>query len=576
MKKLIMLLVLGILLFANPVEVSARVSFTQKVDFEVAVSADQVVHINQTVVIENKSENNLISEINVTIPLKFQNLKTTYSGKKISATVKSNKVNIDFGDNYIKPQSKKTITLEYELLDLVSQFGRIYTIQLPKLNDQSREYRLKFSYPEEWGELSFSSIKNIQVEKENEVYNVEADVNSEAIFMVGDYTAASMSLAWNIHNTSGNAKTYRIPLPSGPSTIFTYEEWRNITKGYKDDMGNEYLLLELKPQQILAGDISGLISFERKDFHEQKGNKSFLKGYSNLDVAKFESVEGIYNKVLEILQPEQTGQLRKRRTVEELVNNENQSSVDYANALVSALRSNGFSSELVYGPAKLPFSDKFIWHYWVLYKENDSSPWMQVDPYMEDLTGYDFFDSITPERIIWGVLSDDMDVSTLGLEYYPDINSNVTFLEESPVLGLDSVFEVTVDITDKVFSGKLIPVQLIIHNKSNRSLTLEEIKLENITLDWEDLKNTSIVPDGIGIVKVPGVSVKNPLIKGAKDIEGSIIVNIGGDKQTKTLSKIVEFEVDQTLLTLNTVMVFAFTTALYVFIRYHYHNKKNI
>jgi len=522
--------------------------------------------------IQNNSNKFLISELHFILPKGIQLLNVEIDSKKIVFENNKSGISINLAKSSIDLGKTASITMTFngEQVEEISDFKRIYIPNFDFIGGEN-EYKLKVQIPNKWGDIRYIS-SDYSIQDAADYHLIDMNTDNEAMLVFGSEREYFVQAEWQIKNAD-TPMDYRLPLPKSPLNHFIFSELTNTSRAIQDTVLNEYLLLQLDKGQVHTGKFSGsaILQDHFDGLKSQIGNLGYLADVDQLDIDLGQDSSKIYLDLLDKLTPQVKSNIIVRKYIKDINNEDSHTSLDYASALVALFRKKNIESEVIYGIVNYPRSNNNYVHYWVLYKPTDSDKWMQADPYFQDLFGYDFYTQVTPTRLAWGILEDSNGCTNMGIQYYSDFDKLLTFKGDPIEVKQD--YNVTVNIFDETYSGKNLPINLIIHNDGNTSIYLKELKLGNRHMDQNELKKYLIIPEGVEIIPVNGVFVLNPLTSGEYKLNGFAIVEVDGEDIEIPFQEIIFLKVDHNMIYTNSIMLMIIVFISYFMIRKYIKHK---
>jgi len=232
----------------------------------------------------------------------------------------------------------------------------------------------------------------------------------------GRYSVKKLQLKVDSTADTGNMT---IPLQQG-FYFWGANDSTKITAG-KDNSLNQAII---DMQKYAQSKNITLITTNHTGFEETLYSDKYFEGVDSIIGVNTDDPAKIYKILLTRLAPNTAITQWTRNSVKELLQKQEHTDLDYANTLVAIFQSKQIPSRIAYGMIRYP-DGKFYWHFWVLYLENQNGKkqWKEVDPYLEEVTGYQHFEYVPPVRLIWGTLNPDSDLSDLSRDMfslYPD------------------------------------------------------------------------------------------------------------------------------------------------------------
>jgi hypothetical protein len=536
-----------------------------KLDTEILIEIqdNKDIIVSQKIIVNNLSNQSLIESINIDLPFNKLNLNPNIIEISQDQQLKSfeivgNNIIVDLSNSKIKYGTQSEIQLIYKIEGALKSYGSIYDLYIPNFaNNQIQNITLKIissndiTYISQKCESQDSADKRIlECKQSNDIYLV-----------LGNYSLINLKLNWKIKKPQTS-----LVLPSNNVANVSYNELVEIYRGYSDIVNNEYLFFDNFEGQNPNGYLEVNIIPRLDNIKYQKGNRGYLQNWEILEIDNDDEIKDIYIKIVDEFDPNINLNNWKRDDNKKIIEKDKHLPLDYTNALVSLLRSKDIKSEIVYGLAKSPRSQTYQWHVWVVYNTEDGN-WKQIDPYLEDLTGFDYFTDLADIRIPFGIIDDnDSHISFTDNITYTTIQE-ITFLEEN-VLGANSYdIETTINMQDYVYSGKYLEGTLIIYNPTNYTIRINNISLGNIELSNSKLYSYLVLPKGSEVIPIPGQFISNPFKQGNKSLQGKITYEINNKYINYELSKEIYFEVNFRMIMINSAIIFSLILLIIIYLR---------
>lgn len=517
---------------------------------EISVKDDLSAAINQIINLKNNSNELLISSVQFRSAATPENLLVLLNGIPVQARYINGFIDGDLSSNPIKVNSKASIQIKYDVKNFMQNIGTVNKFYVPQTEflDQSLSQQLIINYPAGMGQPIYLSESYEFKDISNQQNQIKLTTARAIQGSLGKFLSVKLKMQFSIDNQNDQAVINRLAIPSSYFNQLIFTSSKNLDQGRKDKYDNNYLLIESQPRGVRSGELE-LHVLPRTALTEKKIN------YKNQDLSKLmidlkQDKQQIYLQLLDVLKPEiNSGQLQNH-SVSEALAEYSQTSLDYSLIWSEILRRLGYKAYPVYGLVNMPGSSKWQWHFWVTHTEQ--AKLIYSDPFMEDYLGANMYEQVSPERVVFGLFTDDTDINDLGLSYY--FKNTAQISDQSLTSNSDSL-ELSMDIRGKAISGKQIPLQLVIHNNTNQLVNIEELKLVGKKIKSEQLINQLILPQGFSLVDVNDFVIRNPLLSGPNNISGEAKLKIGDQVQEFEVSKQINLEVDYNKLVLNSVII---------------------
>lgn len=402
-------------ILANAPQADALV-YSLKTEFDITVSEDLSALVNQNVVITNNSEEFLSSSLSLDFPFKkVESLQVESGGELLAATVENDRLWIEFTDNPLDFGEQKTLNIRYQIPGFVEQFGNVRSFLWPKfvVENEETDYIVKINYPLQWEDILYTS-QGIDLNHAFETRRAVAfdSVNKPLRVYVGNYSLKQLNISITDNASSAGKQELNIPLKEGFYFVGDSEATTVET-------ANGQLTAKVNLEKYFKS--RGLMVITKSDntFPDLQIAGKYYSGIGSLQGIDTDNPAKLYQIVLSRLNPSRSILEWSRNSVSEILAKTSHTDLDYANTLAAVFRSKNIPSHIVYGIARYP-DGKFYWHFWNVYQERDGQKmvWREVDPYLEDLTGQQYFQNVPPVRIIWGTLGSESDLSDLNTDLF--------------------------------------------------------------------------------------------------------------------------------------------------------------
>ena len=556
-KVLISLIVAGLSFFCLAVPALAQEQPLYAVSFESELDNESGLKVTQILTVTNPSKTLLISSLDLQMPLSSSSLRITYNDQPLPARLDGQHLSIDLSRDPIGLEKSRVFVLDYRAAVNIELVGSVRRVVLPTVQarDGITVNEFKLTYPKKWGEISYCNrlFQNVSEDSTRKKINFTGAVN-ELIISFGRPNFASINASWSMRNVSKEKANLLVPVPASQAGSFELHGQNGADTGYIDENGNHFLLVALDPGQEKSGNFVGEYQFNGINLAENKALDRFYNDASELGLTAEDTVYTSYFKVLAKLNPGRTKTFAPRTGIATVLEKAEHSSLDYASTVVAALRSKNVPAEVIYGYVRFPYESEFTFSFWVVYKSGNK--WLQLDPFLHDLTGFDNFSAVTPERMPWGILPDSED--GVRLSPFRMQSTNLIKFHDESVAGEGTKPEAVVilNLVDKAFSAQQLPLELEVHNSGNRPLTLASVEIENIKIDTEFLRQFWILPQTKQIIRVHNVVLHDPFFKGNSRIAGKATLTDGRNFSEFPLNIPVQFEVNESALRLNLIVAF--------------------
>lgn len=403
------------ILLSNPSQVDA-LAYSLTTEFDITVNDDLSALVKQNIVVTNNSDEFLSSSISLDFPFrKVGALQVESGGNLLPASIENDRLWIEFADNPLDFGEQKTLSVEYQIPGFVERFGDVRSFLWPRfvVENEETSYIVKINYPLDWEDVLYTS-QGIDL---NHAFETRRAIAFDAVdkplrVYVGNYTLKQISLSIS-DDVSAEGKRY-LNIPVKKDAYFVGDN-NTLTLGTENDqaMANIDLDKYFKSRGLMMMAKPGSVFPETQIAGKYYSGVGFFQGLNTDDPAK------LYQIVLSRLNPSRSILEWSRNSVSEILEKTSHTDLDYANTLTAVLHSKNIPAHVVYGITRYP-DGKFYWHFWTIYQEKigDEIVWREVDPYLGDLTGDEYFKNIPPVRVVWGILGTESDLSDISVDLF--------------------------------------------------------------------------------------------------------------------------------------------------------------
>lgn len=464
------LLVPFIFLFGQFSRVDALEYFAN-LEFDITLNEDLSASVTQNILVKNHSEEFLSSSLSLDFPFsKVESLKVESGGRLLPASIENNRLWIEFFEDPLNYREQKAFNISYKVPNAVNDLGSIKSFSFPKftIEEEDTNYIVRVNYPVQWDEVAYSS-QNIDLSNTFEYRRVLAFnlVNKPLQIYIGKYSIKEVSLGLD-SKIKANGLEMRFP---HEENIYFLGDSDIVNTSIRNQKSDVYIYLKKYKENK---DFT-ILSKPKSDFSDGVYSQMYFDGVEKLVGFDTNDYLKLYKLVLSRLEPASDITEWSRINVLEILNKDTHNDLDYASLLTAVFQSKGIPSNIVYGLVKYP-DGHIYWHFWNVYleKQDQKTIWREVDPYLEDLTGQQFFQNVNPERIIWGVLDNNSDLK--------DVNTNIFYFAPTKFRFkyFSSPSEQTGYITSQLYARKVYEDDEGIG--SNSVLGTKSIRLPEVTI----------------------------------------------------------------------------------------------
>lgn len=384
--------------------------------FDIQILENRSALVTQKVSITNNSNDFLTSSFSLDFPFEnVESIKVELEGNAIPANIENKRLWVEFNNNAIDTNENKSFVLKYTLTNFVDVLGDIKVFSWPDFSIESvgATYPVRISYPLNWEDVLYTSQGidgNIAFESNRAVSFTGVD--SKLSIIVGKKGLKQVGMNINNKELNSSGGDLIIPVRDG---LFISRTDEDVTISQDENDVTARVGLQNHPKN------KNLV-FYAKDittFEEDITLGKYFEGYKKVQKANANDPASIYRALIEQFTPSLVISEWKRSSIDEIIAQNDQNDLDYANTLVGAYRASAIPAHIVYGVAKYP-DDTYKWHSWVVYlKQNDTSKliWEEADPFLGDITGDNFL-GVPPDRVIWGIIPTESDLRDVSRDIF--------------------------------------------------------------------------------------------------------------------------------------------------------------
>ena len=390
-------------------------------EFDIALHESMAVSVNQRLIVTNTSPEFLSTTLSIDFPFEnVESLKVESGGDLLSANIENKRLWVEFTDNAIDFGETREFMVTYQLPNYVKDLGDVKLFTWPEfiLDIKDTIYTTKVNYPSRWEDVLYSSQgvdSNINFDIRRSVAFNNVDKNLTVY--IGRYVIKQIDLRINATTFSKFAGDFAIPVNQN---FLVNSSAGNV---FKDGDKSYYKI----PRSNSSVDITIIKRIEPR-FNKELTESLFYKGYKKLGEVDERTPINLYRMLLGRFSPDRKISEWQRLDVETITKKPFQNDLDYTNALTALFVNNDIPAHIVYGPAKYP-DGTFHWHFWVVYldKSEGKEVWREVDPFLQDANGDQHFQSVPPDRLIWGTLGTESDLRDIDSNIFLTKPANVHF-----------------------------------------------------------------------------------------------------------------------------------------------------
>lgn len=509
---------------------SKEFSSYYKITYE--FSDQQITYVTQEISLVNKIPDIYISQyvlslrgINIEKPEAFDKIGPCQTSvqKKDQTTI----ITINFNEKVVGEGKILSFILKYQTKDLAFKEGNLWQISVPKLieSEEIQDFQVVLKVPQSFGRLAFIhphpqekfSSGNFQILSFTKDQVATSSINAT----FGQYQVYQIRINYILENKNPEKIIYQFALP--PDTNYQTMYYSKINPNpYEiktDEDGNWIASYVLAPEQKIQLNIEAFTKLFSQPQKRKVLNKYQSSHLSPTQVWETENEEikklaqqlktpkEIYNFVVKTLNYDYEAaqeKTTKRTSAYQALQNPNKATCSqFTDLFIALCRAAGIPAREIVGWAKaenLSFSqpEKLeIFHSWPEYFDQNEQTWKAVDPTWGQTTkGWDFFNNFDMNHlafVIHGIdsqsphplvpLKDEqnpnqIEISLSEYDFQTD-NSQVSIVKLTP---------------PKVFSWKITPLTLTLHNDSYFALYNQEITTNTSEINPKRWTQETILP----------------------------------------------------------------------------------
>jgi hypothetical protein len=381
---LIIIIISSIILFQSPI--SAADWYTVKLTREVHLDNSTQFNVIKSFNLHNTSFQYLIKSFDYFSPLPFSDAQASINDKNLNISINGSHITIDLGNEFLKPSMSVDLVIKLKVPDLVNPVrtssGKVLGAELFFPKDTTKALDI-FSQTTIFFDKTKFAPSYISTENKLDDGKISFTKNVD-IFI--DFSQVG---GFNIKYSGENNRVLL------PSSVFNKVIYDNIPQDgvlSNDSLGNTFL----EKDGVIEYELRGLknSNLDLKNIKQpQYFPKDALGGFT-LDA----EVKNLYRQVIDKYSPETQKINTSTLSISDYLKNDFNDSLAYSLTLASLIQQKEIPAQVVFGKAKFPLSEDLIWHFWVITEQNNKV--VQLDPFMEDLLGFDGFTNVPPQRAI--------------------------------------------------------------------------------------------------------------------------------------------------------------------------------
>jgi len=504
-------------------------------------------NVSNTFSLKNTSDTYLIKSFDYFPSLTFTDAEASIDGKNLDISIVESHIIINLGDLVLKPLMSEELVIKLKISDLVkpvkSDTGEVLGVELVLPKDTTKYLDIlsqtTVNYDKSQFEPSYISTEN---QKDDSKISFTKNVDIYVDFSkIGGY---------RIEYKGENGK---ILLPSSLYNEVIFYNLPQESSLSNDLVGNTYL------------EKSGIVQYQVNAYAKLLPDISkFTQAvyFSKEDLSSFsldEDIKGLYRQVTDKYSPETQTINTQLQSLADYEKNNFNDSLAYSATLASLLQQKDIPSQVVFGKVKLPISQNQIWHFWVVYSQDGKL--IQLDPYMEDLLGFDGLNNIPVQRgIIAGYYNDASLINSI--DNLINSETNIEFIKAAEDISTPTLAKLEVSRIPDSFYPK---IKLIYKNLSSSPVTITGISLNGV---FNSIQNTEISPGSQKEFEISlSLNIFNIVLKKG-DIVISVQVTDNGIPKTYDTTTAIPHQVLLWIVMINFVSIFVGLSFILIYAKY--------
>ncbi len=313
--------------------------------------------------------------------------------------------------------------INYQIENMATQKGNTWEVVVPKHpQDDQTSLTTKLLIPNSFGQLSFSSLKNLNVQPLSNFQQItiaNSDKNKKILLIFGNHQLFDFNLKYHLQNSKNLTVTTKIAIP--PDTQNQQIVYSKIDPKPQDISvdpdGNWLASYKLKPNAPINIEVAGTVKIHSLDpnFKTTSPNYTVLTQENsqfwptsnpsiNQIATTLSDSRSIYNYVTSTLQYDYSKVNNpKRQGALYAINNPGQSvCTEFTDLFVTLARLKGIPAREVEGfaysnnPKVKPLNQQAdVLHAWPQYYDQNRQQWISIDPtWAQTTSGIDYFNDL--------------------------------------------------------------------------------------------------------------------------------------------------------------------------------------
>src|SRR5260221_1312994 len=466
----------------------ARVAKNDQVDIELSVD------------LTNNNKDAVIDSYSIFLPFSDIDLHDTkINGKSIGNKFEKvdggYNVQFSFSDSVILFGSASVVEVDFTPKGNMSEISGLKKLYIPYLNASSSDIKFRIIYPDEFGDLSFNSGKNIVITNSNgyRTMNMKSD---KSLFLIwGNNAIYNISSELEVKNSRETEIHYLAPIiAEDPTQSVSYRKIEGGDIGMGDNFGNKFSFVTLAANSSKKFSFSAEVlkdvtkanspNFDSYDWQLNLDSTTGQKIYSEINKSPDinEKLRNMNNFLSKELKPDSSVNIdfKTLDTVWDRVQSKSTfNSFEYCYLVSATADYLGLKTRIDYGyvmiyPKDSPTS--FVPHVWCTVLNGDKE--ISMDPFLESITGVSYFGLTGIDRIRMGSWDPSQSYNDI-LGMLGTQNNPITLNNDKDVKDLSGNIDVNLllNYPSKAFAGEFYSVNMTLKNNSSKVLPIKSLNI---------------------------------------------------------------------------------------------------
>lgn len=417
--------------------------FRTSYDVAYNVTASGTTHVSQNITLTNLTPDHYATDLTLSLDAtKVSNVAATASdGGYLTSDVRYDGVTVKFDDALIGQGRARELRIEYDSDTIAQKIGRVWEINLPAFQSSSEntelgDYTVTVNVPEDFGPLHYAVPTDLQdsraAAQQVRSFTLEAQPSQPITLTFGDYQVYDFELKYHLTSpaSAGAAARQVIALPPNfkPYQEIYVRSLNPLPEKIEIDAdGNVLAYYEVDAGKAVDITYTGQIRIDasRRDAINRVSTNTTAytipdRFWESNDpqiqqlAAELQTPRAIYDYVTQNLTYDETRigeDIQRFGAVQALQDKDNAVCMEFTDLTIALMRAAGISAREVDGfayveplqenssPARPTVSD--VLHAWVIYFDETSQRWQQIDPTWGSTTNRDYFATLDTNHIIF-------------------------------------------------------------------------------------------------------------------------------------------------------------------------------